>query len=105
MNFRMLSSRTQPRVVKQEEEHKDELRSRSFSLLLLANYRFLVTGTLVPGHRARNGATPSPYIGERVAYRGRNPNGIFEQTNYFTKLLYKATLIVGDAGIFFNQGS
>jgi hypothetical protein len=32
-------------------------------------------------------AAPSPYIGERVAYRARNPNGIFDWTYYFTKLL------------------
>jgi hypothetical protein len=58
----MLSSRTQPRVVKQEEEHKDELCSRSFSLLLLANYRFVFVRKI---SRARNGATPSPYMRER----------------------------------------
>jgi hypothetical protein len=50
------------------------------------------------------GAAPSPYIGERVAYNARNPNGIFDQTNYFTKILYKATLIIDDAGVFFKQG-
>ena len=55
---------------------------------------------IVPARRA----APSPYIGERVAYSARNPNGIFDWTNYFTRLLYKATLIIDDTGVFFNQG-
>jgi hypothetical protein len=56
---------------------------------------------IVPARRA----APSPYIGERVAYRARNPNGIFDWTNYFTELLYKATLIIDDTGAFFYHRS
>lgn len=33
------------------------------------------------------GSAPSPYIGERVAYKRRNPNGIFDELGYFIKLL------------------
>jgi hypothetical protein len=85
MNFRVLSSRTWPRPEVEEERHKEELCSRYFSSLIEQVYRFLLTDYLVS--YPRWGCVPSPYIGERVAYRGRNPNGIFEQTNYFTKLL------------------
>jgi hypothetical protein len=86
MNFRVLSSRTWPRPEVEEERHKDELRFRSSLFHEQCYRRFSYISRCLYSAPVKE-AAPSPYIGERVAYRGRNPNGIFEQTNYFTKLL------------------
>jgi hypothetical protein len=74
MDFRMRFSRTGPSPEEEEEEQWAYSLLRSFYSLLqtvlqVSDYNSLCLLLTCP----RNGGAPSPYIGERVAYRGRKP--------------------------------
>jgi hypothetical protein len=70
----MVSSRTWPRPEVEEERHKEELPLDHHVHRFIQVTGSAYTHTRVPVRRA----APSPYIGERVAYSARNPNGIFD---------------------------
>ena len=88
----MLSSRTWPWPEVEEEEHKNNFPFRSLYSLNheVTGYQISLSSVRAP----LQGCAPSPYIGERVAYKGRNPNGIFDELSYFIKLLWPPVMPV-----------